>query len=280
MKIAVYVGTVPETEVPYILLKESIRRFNNNIAVTECDQFNVKSGIDATPFSYNRVLIPLYEDFDNYDFVFYLDSDQIVIRDLTQQLKELNLSGNGFYSVNYDFDYFQSSVLLWDVRKFNKQNYVNKLSSINITSYSVDEVTKILGVSECLGQEWNMLDWVDKNSIITHFTYMPTQPWINCNSILYKFYLKESVNVFLSMSQPDKESFLSKLNSASVTGAINYVFARDLVKHLGCIDIKIKKPLIFIPYWLIYNRRVPFNKLLFKMYFEFNKLYAKISKVL
>ena len=190
------------------------------------------------------------------------------------------MSGNGFYSVNYDFDYFQSSVLLWDVRKFNKQNYVNKLSSINITSYSVDEVTKILGVSECLGQEWNMLDWVDKNSIITHFTYMPTQPWINCNSILYEFYLNESVNVFLSMSKPHKDSFLSKLSNASVLGAINYVFARDLVNRLSYIDFKIKKPLFFIPYWLIYNRRVPFNKLIFKMYFELNKLYAKISKVL
>ena len=74
--INIYIGVSKETLVPAAVLKQSIKKTSNKVRVFDCPVLNIPNlnSKSSTPFSFNRLSIPLHEHFEECDWAIYLDS--------------------------------------------------------------------------------------------------------------------------------------------------------------------------------------------------------------
>jgi hypothetical protein len=250
------IGTSDDSYFAYQICALSIQKNTPNAVVRQTsvlpNSFTIASN-RATNFSFNRLSIPLEKDFLSYDFVIYMDSDQLLLKNLTNKLQNINIL-NGFGIVKFSFNYSQSSVIVWQTKVFDLAAYKKNLENLNLTNISVDTAIDILGASKCLPDTMNSLDWISDNTDIVHFTYMPTQPWVNTRAIFYETYKSYCVDLLLLASNEVRTDIFNSYQRGIKKGFINPKFLKEKeLKLLNWSTVR-SRNLLFLPYWVKNNR--------------------------
>lgn len=242
--INIYIGVSRETFVPAAVLRQSIKKTSNDVRVFDCPALNVPNiNIKAsTPFSFNRLAIPLHEHFEECDWAIYLDSDMLVLNDIQGIIQEA--SNEDFISiVKHPFAKKQTSVSVFNVKQFREEEYLDSILDLIQKANNVDEVLLGLNCNPCISSRWNSLDFISENTGIAHFTFMPTQPWVYKNSPYYNYY-RSLINELLEEDQ----SFVKVLAAAISSG---YVHPSLGLKLSG--ERKGQSQRIFVPYFLEFS---------------------------
>ena len=242
--INIYIGVSQETLVPAAVLKQSIKKTSNEVRVFDCPVLNIPNlkSKSSTPFSFNRLSIPLHEHFEECDWAIYLDSDMLVLDDIHGIIREA--SKEDFVSiVEHPFTKKTTSVSVFNVNRFNKDAYLSSISDLIQEADNVDEVLLGLDCNPCISSKWNSLDFISENTGIAHFTFMPTQPWVYKNSLYYNYY-SSLINELLEEDQSFSQVLVNAINAG-------YVHPNFGIQLSG-----VKKGLsrrIFIPYFLEFS---------------------------
>jgi hypothetical protein len=264
-QLLVAVGHSDDSVIPYEICRASFKYFNSNIDVLPCEdiksQFPSSIGC-ATNFSLQRLHVPLMKEFFEYQYVLYVDSDQIALCDVMEKIRPLEFSG--FSIVKFDFDYTQSSVILWRTANLSRSDYQRDLAmALRQDARSVDEIILRLGAKRDLPAYFNHLDWYDEHTAITHFTYMPTQPWINEGSILYNFYVSRALLYLSKCDTKARDLFCERLVESYKAGFISREFTLALGEGLVGKKFSVRRTrLFFLPYWMLNNHRIKRSLLL------------------
>ena len=255
------IGMSEDTEFPYKLCELSIKHNMPKAEVRPASKLPnslLNRSNRATNFSYDRLSCPLEDDFEKFEFVIYMDSDQLLLRHIEEELRCVDLS-SGFCVVDFEFSYRQTSVIVWATKYFDCENYRKHLHESFDANLSVDEIVFSLGAVEILPDRLNTLDWVSKSTVIVHFTYMPTQPWVNIKSIMYKFYL-DTAKKLLNATDPRTKDEIKKIYFKGVQkGHIHpRFFSKVELKKLEWTGT-IQRPLFFMPLWIKNNHKLRNN---------------------
>lgn len=270
MKVKFWIGDSKETQLPAIILRHSIKKFSvaegYSIEVQSCPSISTVLSINAdfaaTPFSFNRLAIPLAEDFDCFDYHIYLDSDMYFLRSYKELLEQIDTQ-IPISVVAHPFTACQSSLLIFNPSKIKVASYKLQLQRALRAANSVDSALEIIGVTAYHSAKWNSLDFITEDTALVHFTYMPTQPWINPNSRYFLFYQDIILDMFETASDEDRKA----LASALLDGVANsFVSPRLIDKRIRPLlkVTYIVKPALFIPYWFWF--RLKGRKLQFVSY--------------
>ena len=261
LKILFMIGMSEDSKFAYEICKLSIERSVPNSVVRPTlvsAPSKYINGNRATNFSFNRLFIPCSADFSDYDYVLYMDSDQLLLKDLTRLLTNLEIT-NGFATVKFAFDYSQSSVIVWQPAKFNKYQYIEELEKLDLQALNVDEAILKLGARETLPDILNSLDWITNDTLIVHFTYMPTQPWVNIRSILYPFYKSFAIELIQNCNVSVASELSDTYSQGVKKGFIHpKFFGENDFNSLGWTKVR-HRNLIFVPYWIKNNHRLRSN---------------------
>ncbi|WP_152529071.1 glycosyltransferase family protein [Stutzerimonas azotifigens] len=260
-----YIGTSQETQLPYELLSRSISTHCKGAKIFPCPVYaSATSDKWSTPFSFNRLAIPFHSEFNKADISIYIDSDMLVLGGLEEMIDiamqyQISICKHvGFRGT--------SSVMTFNSKRLNKEEFHRAIDEqIKNGVKSVDDVVLSLRPSISIPSTFNSLDWVDENTKIVHFTYMPTQPWINKKSRYFNFYkdhLREAI-----MAE-GKESLLAK----TLAAAINEFYVHPALAELVSSDLPVRRASFFIPYWIgLSGRVVP--QTLYRFYRFFGKYF-------
>lgn len=251
MKINVYIGTAIETMLPEYLLKRTIKGMNEAASIYRCPEISACYPVDfkniATPFSFNRLAIPFHSEFTECDWAIYLDSDMLVYENLEELVE--SASKDTFISVvNHRHTDWQSSVAVFNVMKYDPEKYRGKLHQALTSGGKVDKIINEIGVSACLPDTWNCLDYIYQETKLIHFTYMPTQPWVNPNSRYFHYYTCLLLDTIRHSTGEEKVAIKQILLSSIEEGWINHkVLTPDIASELKITSYK--SVAVFIPYW-------------------------------
>jgi hypothetical protein len=262
-----YIGTSLETQLPYELLRRSILGYCQDAKIFPCPEYTSETRHTwSTPFSFNRLAIPFHSEFNKADISIYIDSDMLILGELVEMLEiaakhPLSICRHvGFKGT--------SSVMAFNSKYLEKESYRLRVEKqIRNGVKSVDEIVFSLEPSIEIPSYFNSLDWIDENTKIVHFTYMPTQPWINKKSRYFPFY-KEYLRGKI-LAEGESGPLVEVL-----TEAVNEFYVHPALAEIIDGEVSIRCPSFFIPYWIgLSGRAVP--RMLYDLYRVLGKRFWK-----
>lgn len=183
--IKVFVGSVPETHLPFKVLRSSIlRRTNSPCEVKSLCQWDHLipekwKQRAATAFSFQRFLIP--EICNHKGRGIYLDSDMMLRTDIRELWEHPIPKGRKIITTPG----WQTAVMLYDCEMvWSMEKLISMLEQKRMKYGALMNLRGFPELERCLHKMWDCMDRPKLEKIdrpeakLMHFTWMPTQPWL------------------------------------------------------------------------------------------------------
>jgi hypothetical protein len=217
--IKIFVGTEEEQMLAVKVLEYSIKKHATMaVEVTPLFAAIAQKGINVpepqdpkirprTPFSFQRFAIPALKDYQGK--AIYLDSDMLVFQDI-KELWLWELNGADLLSVYEPSDsgrppQFSVMVLNCEQLQWDAEELVRNLEAGKWTyKQFVLEMAPANKIAAVLPSKWNDLErYSEGETALTHYTDMPSQPWLKTHNPLGRVWCQELFNAI-------KHDFISK----------------------------------------------------------------------
>ena len=256
MTIKIYVGTQPEQMLALKVLEYSIRQ-HTTMAVEVIPLFAAvaEAGIEIptpknpqnlprTPFSFQRFAIPALNNYQGR--AIYLDSDMQVFQDISQ-LWEWDFNGADLLSVYEPADSGripQFSVMVLNCQQlfWNVKELVEDLDGGKWTYQQfILEMAPAQRIARVLPTVWNELErYQEGKTALTHYTDMPTQPWLSTINPLGWLWSQELLNA-IADDFISKEFVLQEVQRGWVRPSLLYQLENNIIDPLQLPQSEIKR---------------------------------------
>ena len=197
-RMRIYVGAQPSHEILVKVLTHSIKKYCSTrvkvIPLWKSKRANHRMPNDewnqpGTSFSFYRFLIPEENSFKGK--ALYLDSDMVVFSDV-KKLFDTDMEGNDVMVADHFQDTGHSSVMLVDCAKC-KWDIETIMEDLDSGKYYYPNLMRLDPVVNSIGffsSQWNCLDSYSSDTKLLHYTCMPTQPWLNWDNPVGKYWFR------------------------------------------------------------------------------------------
>ena len=255
MTIKIYVGTQPEQMLALKVLEYSIRQHTTmTVEVIPLFAAVAEAGIEIptpkspqnrprTPFSFQRFAIPALNNYQGR--AIYLDSDMQVFQDIAQ-LWEWDFAGADLLSVYEPADsgrkpQFSVMVLNCQQLSWNVKELVEYLDEGKWTYQQfILEMAPARRIARVLPTVWNELErYQEGKTALTHYTDMPTQPWLSTINSLGWLWCQE---LFKAIADGfiTKEFVIQEVKRGWVRPSLLYQLEHQIIDPLKLPNSEIK----------------------------------------
>lgn len=256
MIIKIYVGTQPEQMLALKVLEYSIRQ-HTTMAVEVIPLFAAvaQAGIEIptpkspqnrprTPFSFQRFAIPALNNYQGR--AIYLDSDMQVFQDIAQ-LWEWDFAGADLLSVYEPPDsarmpQFSVMVLNCQQLSWNVKELIEDLDAGKWTYQQfMLEMAPAQMIARILPTVWNELEkYQEGKTALTHYTDMPTQPWLSTINPLGWLWCQELLKA-IADDFISKEFVFQEVQRGWVRPSLLYQLKHNIIDPLKLPQPEIKR---------------------------------------
>ena len=187
--VCVGIGMTSDQEIPYLVLEHSIKSNNGklcDITIVRLDELNdkrlkTKQGEQRTPFSLQRFLLAQHVLSENYEYGIYLDSDMLVLSDISALVDYVHASLFEIETVKVE-EYWhrksQTSVMV--MSKIGARMLADAFDAYMKDELNYDQLLYLqnLDYGRSIPSHWNSLEYFDANTKLIHWTDVDTQPWL------------------------------------------------------------------------------------------------------
>lgn len=277
--IKVYVGTAPEQMLAVKVLEYTIKiHASMDIEVFPMCEADVKLPVPKdpekrprTPFSFQRFLIPKFNDFKGK--AIYVDSDMMVFTDIkklwSKEMEEADVLSAWEESEAGRKPQFSVMLMDCDKLKWDIFDIVKKLDSGELDYSDLMYEMKIAKkVSMTIEKEWNSLENYEEGvTNLLHYTDMNKQPWISRKNPLSGIWVEALWNA-VKDGWISKNYILTEVKSGNVRPSLYY----QIIKKKLNVNKMRKKSKILDKHF------IPPHRILFenKQYSFLDRIYNKI----
>lgn len=256
LKLCIGVGMTDDQELSYLVLEHSIKRYLSDdklvdiirLSTLEAPDLKLKRKEQRTPFSLQRFLLARQVVSSNYDFGLYLDSDMLLLSDVSKIVDYMNSSKYEIETVNVEQDWkrrAQTSVMV--MTRTGAQQLESQLNLYINDKISYDELMYLQKIEfgRSIPAKWNSLEFLDSDTKLIHWTDVDTQPWLskgNPNAGVWY----SGLHHFLSHNRSHEKELLKQIELGNVLPSL-----REIADYSPSISrfqpVNAFKDLFFIP---------------------------------
>ena len=190
------------------VLEHSIRKTASDNVILDIIQlsrlvdsrFHENQLMQRTPFSLQRFLLAEHVCSNDYDYGIYLDSDMLLLGDISGLIIEFNRSNQNIETVSVKSEWNrreQTSVLVFDRGGASTLSDCFKKFCDGLISYDELMYLKNIEYGRGISWNWNSLEYLTSDTKLIHWTDVDTQPWLkkgNPNSGIWYSSLYDFIN--------------------------------------------------------------------------------------